>query len=165
MTKDNIMKLTDGLFHKVFDEISQEYPGDRRASIMIIDIGAADFADTPEQFDVIVTLNLYGDVLSDIASQVAGSVGLGGSANIGSGVAMFEAVHGSAPTSLDVTSPTPRGCSWRRCRCWCMWGRRRWRSGSGTPGSAPSKMGFTPVTSTVPGAASSGSAPRASPPR
>jgi isocitrate dehydrogenase len=96
MTKDNIMKATDGLFHKTFDAVAAEYP-DIEAEHLIIDIGAARLADTPERFDVIVTLNLYGDVLSDIASQIAGSVGLGGSANVGDRVAMFEAVHGSAP--------------------------------------------------------------------
>ena len=96
MTKDNIMKKTDGLFHKVFDEIAREYP-EIANEHLIIDIGAARLADTPEQFDVIVTLNLYGDILSDIAAQVAGSVGLAPSANIGFSAAMFEAIHGSAP--------------------------------------------------------------------
>ena len=84
MTKDNIMKLTDGLFHRVFREIAAEYD-DIESDHQIIDIGAARLAAQPEQFDVIVTLNLYGDILSDIASQVAGSVGLAGSANIGDG--------------------------------------------------------------------------------
>jgi isocitrate dehydrogenase len=107
MTKDNIMKLTDGLFHQVFDEIAREYP-DLESEHQIIDIGAARLAAQPEQFDVIVTLNLYGDILSDIASQVAGSVGLAGSANVGDGVAMFEAVHGSAPdiAGKDVANPS-----------------------------------------------------------
>ncbi len=107
MTKDNIMKLTDGLFHRVFDEVAAEYP-DIHSEHQIIDIGAARLAAMPEQFDVIVTLNLYGDILSDIASQVAGSVGLAGSANIGGEVAMFEAVHGSAPdiAGKDVANPS-----------------------------------------------------------
>jgi isocitrate dehydrogenase len=96
MTKDNIMKHTDGMFHRVFDEVAPEYP-DIRAEHHIIDIGAARLAAQPERFDVIVTLNLYGDILSDIAGQVAGSVGISGSANIGARHAMFEAVHGSAP--------------------------------------------------------------------
>ena len=96
MTKDNIMKHTDGMFHRVFDEIAVEYP-DIIAEHHIIDIGAARLAAQPERFDVIVTLNLYGDILSDIAGQVAGSVGISGSANIGADHAMFEAVHGSAP--------------------------------------------------------------------
>jgi isocitrate dehydrogenase len=108
MTKDNIMKVTDGLFHRVFDEVAAEYP-DIEAEHLIIDIGAARLADTPERFDVVVTLNLYGDVLSDIASQIAGSVGLGGSANIGDGVAMFEAVHGSAPDIAGRNLANPSG--------------------------------------------------------
>src|SRR5688572_1568598 len=95
-TKDNIMKMTDGLFHKVFDEIAVEYP-EIENEHWIVDIGAAKLADTPEAFDVIVMPNLYGDVLSDVAAQIAGSVGLAGSANIGEHVAMFEAIHGSAP--------------------------------------------------------------------
>ena len=108
MTKDNIMKVTDGLFHRTFDAVAAEYP-DVEAEHLIIDIGAARLADTPERFDVIVTLNLYGDVLSDIASQIAGSVGLGGSANIGDGVAMFEAVHGSAPDIAGQGIANPSG--------------------------------------------------------
>ncbi len=108
MTKDNIMKLTDGLFHRVFDEVAKEYP-DVEAEHMIIDIGAARMAAQPERFDVIVTLNLYGDILSDIASQVAGSVGLAGSANIGEEVAMFEAVHGSAPDIAGRGVANPSG--------------------------------------------------------
>ncbi|CAN5623103.1 NADP-dependent isocitrate dehydrogenase [soil metagenome] len=108
MTKDNIMKLTDGLFHKTFVAVAQEYP-DIEADHLIIDIGAAKLADRPDTFDVIVTLNLYGDILSDIASQIAGSVGLGGSANVGDGVAMFEAVHGSAPDIAGQGIANPSG--------------------------------------------------------
>ena len=81
-TKDNIMKQTDGLFHHVFDEIAKEYP-EIANEHWIIDIEAAKMADTPEAFDVIVMPNLYGDVLSDVAAQITGSVGLAGSANIG----------------------------------------------------------------------------------
>lgn len=107
MSKDNIMKHTDGLFHKVFDEVAKEYPH-IQSEHHIIDIGAARVAAMPETFDVIVTLNLYGDIISDIAAQVAGSVGLAGSANIGSTVSMFEAVHGSAPdiAGKDVANPS-----------------------------------------------------------
>jgi isocitrate dehydrogenase len=107
MSKDNIMKHTDGLFHKVFDEIAKEYPN-IESNHQIIDIGSARVAAMPETFDVIVTLNLYGDIISDIAAQVAGSVGLAGSANIGSTVSMFEAVHGSAPdiAGKDVANPS-----------------------------------------------------------
>lgn len=106
-TKDNIMKLTDGLFHAVFQEIAGQYP-DLQHNHLIVDIGAARLADTPEAFDVIVTPNLYGDILSDVAAQIAGSIGLAGSANIGEHGAMFEAIHGSAPTlaGQDIANPS-----------------------------------------------------------
>lgn len=107
-TKDNIMKQTDGLFHQIFDEIAAEYPTIENEH-WIIDIGAAKMSDTPEAFDVIVTLNLYGDVLSDIAAQIAGSVGLAGSANIGEECAMFEAIHGSAPRRAGQNMANPSG--------------------------------------------------------
>jgi isocitrate dehydrogenase len=106
-TKDNIMKQTDGLFHRVFDEIAKEYP-EIQNEHWIIDIGAAKLADTPEAFDVIVMPNLYGDVLSDVAAQITGSVGLAGSANIGEECSMFEAIHGSAPdiAGKDIANPS-----------------------------------------------------------
>ncbi|MCU0469294.1 MAG: NADP-dependent isocitrate dehydrogenase [Arcicella sp.] len=107
-TKDNIMKQTDGLFHQVFDEIAKEYP-EIENEHWIIDIGAAKMADTPEAFDVIVMPNLYGDVLSDVAAQIAGSVGLAGSANIGEECAMFEAIHGSAPRRAGQNLANPSG--------------------------------------------------------
>jgi isocitrate dehydrogenase len=107
-TKDNIMKQTDGLFHKVFDEIAIEYP-EIENEHWIIDIGAAKLADTPETFDVIVMPNLYGDVLSDVAAQITGSVGLAGSANIGEECAMFEAIHGSAPRRAGQNLANPSG--------------------------------------------------------
>jgi isocitrate dehydrogenase len=107
-TKDNIMKLTDGLFHRVFDEIASEYK-DIENEHWIVDIGAAKLADTPEAFDVLVMPNLYGDVLSDVAAQIAGSVGLAGSANIGEKVAMFEAIHGSAPRRAGQNLANPSG--------------------------------------------------------
>ena len=106
--KDNIMKQTDGLFHKVFEEIAPEYPG-IEADHWIVDIGSAKMADTPENFDVIVMPNLYGDVLSDVAAQIAGSVGLAGSSNIGENVAMFEAIHGSAPRRAGQNLANPSG--------------------------------------------------------
>lgn len=107
-TKDNIMKQTDGLFHQVFDEIAKEYP-EIENEHWIIDIGAAKMADTPELFDVIVMPNLYGDVLSDVAAQITGSVGLAGSANIGEECSMFEAIHGSAPRRAGQNVANPSG--------------------------------------------------------
>lgn len=108
LVKDNIMKLTDGLFHRVFKEIAAEYP-DIESDSWIVDIGAARLADTPEMFDVVVTSNLYGDVISDITAQISGSVGLAGSANIGESCAMFEAIHGSAPTIAGQNVANPSG--------------------------------------------------------
>ncbi len=107
MVKDNIMKHTDGLFHQVFKEIAKEYPAIKSES-QIIDIGSARLAAAPENYDVIVTSNLYGDIISDIAAEIAGSVGMAGSANIGENVAMFEAIHGSAPdiASLNIANPS-----------------------------------------------------------
>lgn len=106
--KDNIMKFSDGLFHKVFDEIASQYPDILNES-WIVDIGAAKLADTPEIFDVIVMPNLYGDILSDVAAQITGSVGLAGSANIGEKGAMFEAIHGSAPRRAGQNVANPSG--------------------------------------------------------
>jgi isocitrate dehydrogenase len=108
MTKDNTMKLTDGLFHKVFDEIASEYQ-DIENEHLIVDFGTARLADTPEHFDVVVLPNLYGDILSDVAAQIAGSVGLAPSANIGDHGAMFEATHGSAPTIARQNIANPSG--------------------------------------------------------
>ena len=107
-TKDNIMKMTDGLFHSIFDEIGAEYPGIEQEH-WIVDIGAAKLADTPEAFDVIVMPNLYGDILSDVAAQIAGSVGLAGSANVGTSASMFEAIHGSAPRRAGQNLANPSG--------------------------------------------------------
>ena len=91
----------------IIREVAAEY-ADIESDHQIIDIGAARIAAEPEIFDVVVTPNLYGDILSDIASHVAGSVGLSGSANIGQDVAMFEAVHGSAPdiAGQGICNPT-----------------------------------------------------------
>lgn len=107
-TKDNIMKISDGLFHQTYEEIALEYP-DIESEHWIVDIGAAKLADTPELFDVIVLPNLYGDILSDVAAQISGSVGLAGSANIGNHGAMFEAIHGSAPRRAGQNVANPSG--------------------------------------------------------
>ncbi|MEM6396913.1 MAG: NADP-dependent isocitrate dehydrogenase [Bacteroidota bacterium] len=108
MVKDNIMKLTDGLFHRVFKEIAEEYT-DIESNSQIIDIGAARLADAPDTYDVIVTSNLYGDIVSDIVAEVAGSVGMAGSANVGKDIAMFEAIHGSAPDIAGKGIANPSG--------------------------------------------------------
>lgn len=108
MVKDNIMKLTDGLFHNVFREVALEYP-EIESNSQIIDIGSARLAANPENYDVVVTSNLYGDIISDIAAEIAGSVGMAGSANIGTNVAMFEAIHGSAPDIAGQKIANPSG--------------------------------------------------------
>jgi isocitrate dehydrogenase len=108
LSKDNIMKMTDGIFHRVFNEIAADYP-DIQHDHLIVDIGTALIASDPERFDVIVTSNLYGDIISDVAAQVAGSVGLAGSANIGNQMAMFEAIHGSAPDIAGKNIANPSG--------------------------------------------------------
>lgn len=108
MAKDNIMKMADGLFRRVFDEIGAEYP-EIEKTYMIIDIGSAKVAVQPHQFDIIVTENLYGDIISDIAAEITGSVGLGGSSNIGADFGMFEAIHGSAPDIAGKGIANPSG--------------------------------------------------------
>lgn len=108
MTKDNIMKLTDGLFHKVFDEVAVEYP-DIESEHWLIDIGTAKLADRPDSFDMLVMPNLYGDIVSDMLGQIAGSVGLAPGANMGDDYAMFEAIHGSAPRHAGKGIANPSG--------------------------------------------------------
>jgi isocitrate dehydrogenase len=107
LTKDNILKLTDGIFHKTFNEIAKQYPS-IETDHFNVDIGSALIADKPYLMDVIVTPNLYGDIISDIAAQVAGSIGLGFSANIGKNFAMFEAIHGTFPSAegKDIANPS-----------------------------------------------------------
>ncbi|ACU54887.1 isocitrate dehydrogenase [Acidimicrobium ferrooxidans DSM 10331] len=108
LVKDNIMKLTDGLFRQVFEEVAREYPN-LETETLIVDIGTARLAARPEDFDVVVTPNLYGDIVSDVVAEVAGSVGLGASANVGAEVAMFEAIHGSAPEIAGRGIANPSG--------------------------------------------------------
>lgn len=108
MSKDNIMKMSDGCFHQAFERVAEDYP-DIENEHYIIDIGSARIAAKPHLFDVIVTENLYGDIISDIAAEVSGSVGLAGSANIGAEYAMFEAIHGSAPDIAGQGIANPSG--------------------------------------------------------
>ncbi|QGR03841.1 isocitrate dehydrogenase [Ehrlichia ruminantium] len=108
LVKDNIMKMTDGIFHKSFSKIAESYP-DIISDHYIVDIGMAKVATNPENFDVIVTTNLYGDIVSDIVAELSGSIGLAGSANIGDNYAMFEAVHGSAPDIAGKNIANPSG--------------------------------------------------------
>ncbi len=107
-SKDNIMKFTDGIFHKVFDEISKEYP-DIATDHFIVDIGIAKLASKPQIFDVIVTSNLYGGIISDVAAKISSSARLAGSANIGNEYALFETIHGSAPDIAGQNTANPSG--------------------------------------------------------
>jgi isocitrate dehydrogenase len=95
-TKANIMKLTEGRFKRVFEEVANEYR-DIESNHVLIDNCAHQLVIRPEQFDVIVTTNMNGDILSDLTSGLVGGLGIAPSANIGHDAAFFEAVHGSAP--------------------------------------------------------------------
>ncbi len=106
-TKSNIMKFTEGYLKKTFEEVAKEYP-DIEANHIIIDNCAHQLVKKPEQFDVIVTTNMNGDIISDLTSALIGGLGFAPSANLGTDVAIFEAVHGSAPkyAGLNVINPT-----------------------------------------------------------
>lgn len=104
--KANILKFTCGLFMEVGEEISKDYP-DIEYEDLIVDNMAMQMVLNPEQFDVIVTTNLFGDILSDLASGLVGGLGLTGAANIGDDAAMFEAVHGSAPDIAGQNKANP----------------------------------------------------------
>ena len=106
-TKSNIMKLTEGLLKRTFEEVALEYP-DIESWHVIVDNGAHQLVKKPEQYEVIVTTNMNGDILSDLTSAQIGGLGFAGSANIGTDVSIFEAVHGSAPkyAGRDVINPT-----------------------------------------------------------
>jgi isocitrate dehydrogenase len=106
-TKSNIMKLTEGELKRTFERIAPEYP-DIRSWHVIIDNCAHQLVKKPSQFDVIVTTNMNGDIISDLTSALVGGLGFAPSANLGNGIAIFEAVHGSAPkyAGKDVINPT-----------------------------------------------------------
>ncbi|MBX9768446.1 MAG: hypothetical protein K2X47_14325 [Bdellovibrionales bacterium] len=99
MHKGNILKKTEGTFLEVFNKMALEYPTVKTSS-QIIDDGMAKVATNPTAYQVIVTENLFGDILSDITTALTGSLGLGGSSNIGYHGAMFEAIHGTGPSIL-----------------------------------------------------------------
>ena len=105
--KANILKQSDGLFLSIFNEIKEEYPS-IQTDVYIVDNACMQMVMHPEKFDVMVMPNLYGDILSDLASGLIGGLGFLPSANIGKDVAMFEAVHGSAPdiAGKNLANPT-----------------------------------------------------------
>lgn len=106
-TKANIMKLTEGLLKRTFEEVAKEYPQIEPRTILV-DACAHQLVRTPEAFEVIVTSNMNGDILSDLTSGLVGGLGFAPGANIGADVAIFEAVHGSAPTiaGKDIANPS-----------------------------------------------------------
>jgi isocitrate dehydrogenase len=105
-TKANIMKLTEGLLQHTFEEFAPQYPSIESKHILI-DNCAHQLAMRPEQFDVIVTTNMNGDILSDLTSGLTGGLGFAPSANIGNDVSIFEAVHGSAPDIAGKNKANP----------------------------------------------------------
>lgn len=104
--KANILKLTTGLFLEVGRSVAKDFP-DIEFQDLIVDNMAMQMVMRPEQFDVVVTTNLFGDILSDLASGLVGGLGVTGSANIGDDAAMFEAVHGSAPDIAGQNKANP----------------------------------------------------------
>lgn len=105
--KANILKMSDGMFLSIFNEIKEEYPT-IQSDVFIVDNACMQMVMHPEKFDVMVMPNLYGDILSDLASGLIGGLGFLPSANLGKDVAMFEAVHGSAPdiAGQNLANPT-----------------------------------------------------------
>ncbi len=104
--KANVLRQTCGLFRSVALEIAKEYP-DITIDEMLVDTCAMELVRAPEQFDVIVTTNLFGDILSDEACMFVGGLGVAASGNIGANVAVFEPVHGSAPTIVGTGKANP----------------------------------------------------------
>ena len=112
--KANILKMSDGMFLAIFREVAKDYP-EIEADDKIIDNTCMQLVMNPNQFDVIVTPNLYGDLLSDLASGLIGGLGLLPSSNLGTDYAMFEAVHGSAPDIAGQGIANPTALLWSAC--------------------------------------------------
>lgn len=106
VTKANIMKLTDGLFLEVFRDVAKEYPAIETSEVLI-DNMAMQLVMHPYDYDVIVTENLYGDILSDLMAGLIGGLGLVPGANIGDDIAIFEAAHGAAPDIAGKNKANP----------------------------------------------------------
>ena len=112
--KANILKKSDGMFLSIFREIAGEYP-QIEADDKIIDNTCMQLVMNPNQFDVMVMQNLYGDIISDLCSGLIGGLGLVPSSNIGTEYAMFEAVHGSAPDIAGKNLANPTAFLWSAC--------------------------------------------------
>jgi isocitrate dehydrogenase (NAD+) len=106
VTKANIMKFTDGLFLSVFREVAAEFP-DIEAREVLVDALCMQLVQRPEEFDVLVLPNLYGDIVSDITAGLVGGLGVAPGANIGERAAVFEATHGSAPKYAGMNKVNP----------------------------------------------------------
>ncbi|MCC6931443.1 MAG: isocitrate/isopropylmalate dehydrogenase family protein [Gemmatimonadaceae bacterium] len=113
--KANILKFSQGLFRSVGQQIAKEYEGRVQYDERIIDACAMQLVIRPEQFDVIVTTNLFGDILSDLVSGLVGGLGLAPGANIGAGAAIFEAVHGTAPDIAGQGIANPSALTFAAC--------------------------------------------------
>ena len=112
--KANILKMSDGLFLSIFQDIAREYP-ELETNDKIIDNTCMQMVMNPNQFDVLVMPNLYGDLISDLASGLIGGLGLLPSSNLGTSYAMFEAVHGSAPDIAGKHIANPTALLWSAC--------------------------------------------------
>jgi isocitrate dehydrogenase (NAD+) len=104
--KANIMKMSDGLFLRVAQEVAAKYPGIQNRDV-IVDNACMQLVTRPQQFEIIVTQNLYGDILSDLCAGLVGGLGVVPGANIGENIAVFEAVHGSAPDIAGQNKANP----------------------------------------------------------
>lgn len=107
ITKANIMKCTDGLFYKVAREVAKDYEGKIEYEERLIDNMCMQLVQKPELYDVMVLPNLYGDILSDLCAGLAGGLGVAPGANLGKDIAVFEAVHGSAPKYKGMNKVNP----------------------------------------------------------
>src|SRR4029079_15851256 len=105
-SKSNIMKMTEGMLKRTFEEVAKEYK-DIQSWHVIVDNACHQLVKKPEQFDVIVTTNMNGDIMSDLTSALIGGLGFAPSANLGNGIAIFEAVHGSAPADRRKNTTQP----------------------------------------------------------
>jgi isocitrate dehydrogenase (NAD+) len=108
VAKDNIMKATDGLFYRSAREVAKRYQGAIEYDEWLVDAMCMQLVQKPELYDVLVMPNLYGDILSDLCAGLVGGLGVAPGANIGEEIALFEAIHGSAPkyTGMNKVNPT-----------------------------------------------------------
>jgi 3-isopropylmalate dehydrogenase len=126
--KANVLKIADGMFLEICREVALGYPG-IRVDDVLVDAMMAHVVRDPARFDVVVTTNMFGDILSDLTAELSGSLGLGGSLNMGANHAMAQAAHGSAPdiAGQDVANPCSLILSAAQLMSW--YGARRDRPG------------------------------------